>query len=202
MSEQSCKGIIFHIYPYSESSLIIHCLTDLFGLISIIAKGARRPKSSFAGRLDFLYLCEFELIHSQRSELHTLKEVILLDAHTRLSTQYALLCSAAENAILLERVIEKVIPVPEIFNLFNEYLLYLPQQTLSVLGDCIFKIRLLTLLGNLPQFDAMRLPESRMQLILDLLKKPWNELLPLVLKNDELLFLESILQRGLQNCIR
>lgn len=202
MNKQSCSGIIFRVYPYSESSLIIHSLTDRFGLISIIAKGARRPKSAFAGRLDYLYLCKFELIHSQKSELHTLKEVVLLDAHTPLSTQYELLCEASANTKLLEKIIEKSIPVPEIFNLLNEYLHYLPQQTLPESGSHIFKIRLLALLGNLPKFDAMRLPESRMQLILNLLKKPWEELLPLVLEDDDLHFLESILQRGFQNCMR
>ena len=73
MKEGSCRGIIFRLYPYSDASLILHVLSREQGLISLIAKGARRQKSSFAGRLDLFYLCQFEFILSRRSDLHTLR---------------------------------------------------------------------------------------------------------------------------------
>ncbi|HQC42381.1 MAG TPA: recombination protein O N-terminal domain-containing protein, partial [Verrucomicrobiota bacterium] len=96
--EGSCRGIIFRLYPYSDTSLIFHVLSRELGLISLIAKGARRLNSSFAGKLDLFYLCRFEFIPSRKSDLHTLKEVQLEDAHPNLIRNYELLCDVSANA--------------------------------------------------------------------------------------------------------
>lgn len=43
---------ILKTYEYSETSLILRCLTRDYGLRSVIAKGARRPKSRFGGLVE------------------------------------------------------------------------------------------------------------------------------------------------------
>jgi DNA repair protein RecO (recombination protein O) len=43
---------ILKTYDYSETSLILRCLTRDHGLRSVIAKGARRPKSRFGGLVE------------------------------------------------------------------------------------------------------------------------------------------------------
>ncbi|MAE31407.1 MAG: hypothetical protein CMO43_07430 [Verrucomicrobiales bacterium] len=44
-----------------------------------LAKGARRAKSPFRGKLDLFHLAEFSFRRSRRSELHTLCEVVLTE---------------------------------------------------------------------------------------------------------------------------
>lgn len=200
--EGSCRGIIFRLYPYSDTSLIFHVLSEELGLISLIAKGARRLNSSFAGKLDLFYLCQFEFIPSRKSDLHTLKEVQLVDAHPNLTRNYELLCDVNANARALERLIERGIPVPELFALFSDYLKYLPTHAEPKLGNILFRIRLLALLGNAPKFDRMRLSEERMGLILNLLEMNWEELLALAPGKEDLQFLERVAEAHLRDCSR
>ena len=49
---ESATGLILRIRPLTETSLIVHWLTPEFGRVATVAKGARRPKSPFAGKLD------------------------------------------------------------------------------------------------------------------------------------------------------
>ena len=121
MSEDLCQGIILRVYHYSDTSLIVHTLTDHLGLISFIAKGAKRLKSPFAGKLDLFYHCQFELILSKRNDLHTLKEVQLVNSHPLITQNYNLLCSVVECAKTIETVLERGASVPDVFNLFCDF---------------------------------------------------------------------------------
>jgi DNA repair protein RecO (recombination protein O) len=66
MSERTI-GLILRTRPFTETSLIVQWLTADFGRLSTIAKGARRTKSPFAGKLDLYYLAEFSFVRSRRS---------------------------------------------------------------------------------------------------------------------------------------
>ena len=81
---QSATGLILRTRPLTETSLIVQWLTPEFGRISTVAKGARRPKSPFAGKLDLFYLADFSFTRSRRSELHALREVGLRETHRNL----------------------------------------------------------------------------------------------------------------------
>ena len=45
------SGFILHSYPYSETSLLIEAFTRDHGRVPLIAKGAKRPRSSWRGVL-------------------------------------------------------------------------------------------------------------------------------------------------------
>ena len=92
---ESATGIILRTRPLTETSLIVNWLTAEHGRISTVAKGARRPKSAFAGKLDLCYEAEFTFTRSRRSELHALREVSMR------ALQYAeAVASAAEDVLL------------------------------------------------------------------------------------------------------
>lgn len=195
MQTSSCRGIILRVYPYSETSLIVHCLTDAHGLISLLAKGARRFKSSFAGKIDLFYLCRLELILSKRSDLHLLKEIILEKNHPELAHDYSLLCMAVENMRCVERLIERNTAVPEIFNLVCDYLYYLPRHDDLNFADIVFKLRLLALLGRLPGFSQLRLEKTKIDLICTALERNWSDLISLSVPETDLKFLKVFLSR-------
>ena len=71
--EERSQGIILRIRPLTESSLIVHWLAPESGRLSTVAKGAKRPKSPFRGKLDLFFAAEFSFHRSRRSDLHTLR---------------------------------------------------------------------------------------------------------------------------------
>ncbi len=88
------EGIILRVRPLTESSLIVCWLTAEHGRISTVAKGARRPKSPFRGKLDLFYAAVFTFRRSRRSELHYLAEVALQDTHPVLRRELGALAKA------------------------------------------------------------------------------------------------------------
>jgi len=44
-------AFVLHAYPYRETSLIVEAFTSSFGRISLVAKGAKRPRSELRGLL-------------------------------------------------------------------------------------------------------------------------------------------------------
>src|SRR5438552_2182974 len=115
--DERALGLVLRLYPLTETSLIVHWLTPDFGRLATVAKGARRPKSPFAGKLDLFYLADFTFNRSRRSELHTLKEVSLRETHLFLRKELGHLRQASYCATLVELTTERETPLPRIFDL-------------------------------------------------------------------------------------
>ena len=65
------KGYVLHSYPYRETSLILQVWTEKHGRLGLVAKGARRPKSS--SRSVLVPFQPIALDWFGRGELRTLK---------------------------------------------------------------------------------------------------------------------------------
>src|SRR5258706_11210536 len=48
-------GYVLHTYPYKETSLIVEAFTRRHGRVSLLARGARRPRSAMRGVLLAFY---------------------------------------------------------------------------------------------------------------------------------------------------
>ncbi len=92
--------------PLTETSLIVHWLTPDFGRIATVAKGARRPKSPFLGKLDLFYEADFSFSRSRRSDLHLLREVGLRETHGAIREDIWKLRQAAYAAAFIEQATE------------------------------------------------------------------------------------------------
>src|SRR5205807_6057768 len=103
---ETARGVILRTRPLTETSLIVHWLTSDTGRIATVAKGARRPKSPFRGKLDLFYLAELSFVRSRRSELHTLREVSVREMHPGLRKELRYLEQASYVAALVEQVTE------------------------------------------------------------------------------------------------
>ncbi|GAV20583.1 DNA repair protein RecO [Mariprofundus micogutta] len=55
MAELIDKALLVRRIPYSDTSLICHFFTEQHGRITLMARGARRPKSSFRASLEPLF---------------------------------------------------------------------------------------------------------------------------------------------------
>lgn len=71
-----CKAIVIKVINYSESSVIVKCYTNVFGLQSYIINGVRKNKGSIRpSQLLPLTLLELEVYHQQNKTLQRIKEL-------------------------------------------------------------------------------------------------------------------------------
>src|SRR5688500_13863294 len=120
--EEKASGVILRVRPFTETSLTVNWLTAELGRISTVAKGARRSKSPYTGKLDLYYECDFTFQRSRRSELHTLRDVALRNTNAELRREITNLGLAGYAGTLVELATETETTVPEVFQLFIEYL--------------------------------------------------------------------------------
>lgn len=144
---QTARGFIIARMPYGNTSLIIRCLSKQAGRLTLMAKGATRPKSPFTGTLDLFYLADFHYQAARTGDMHTLREVKLVEAHLGLRRSYANLLAAQYFASLIETVTEAGTPVPGEFELFGKALAYLCQVDITWRAVERFEQRMLTLAG-------------------------------------------------------
>src|SRR6187455_1028428 len=71
---EKSSGILIRKTLLTDTSLIVHWCTREHGIIRTAAKGARRPGSPFAGKLDLFYSADLSWARSRRGDLHTLRE--------------------------------------------------------------------------------------------------------------------------------
>ena len=173
---QSAPGLILRTRLLTESSLIVNWLTPKFGRISTVAKGARRAKSPFLGKLDLFYEADLSFSRSRRSELHTLREICLRDTHPALRQDLGLLQQAAYGAALIEQTTETDTPLPEIFALFSGFLNSLSLQPPKPRTIFAFELKLLRLLGQHPDLGRSRLPPDARELVRALAQTDWKKL--------------------------
>ena len=170
---ESSTGLILRTRPLTETSLIVQWLTAEFGRISTVAKGARRPKSPFAGKLDLFYLADFSFTRSRRSELHTLREVGLREMHEALRQELGLLQQAAYGARLVEQTTETETPLPGVFELTRGFLKHLPTQPTQPRNIYAFELKLLNELGLKPDLEASRLSTGTKEIVRALTESDW-----------------------------
>jgi len=119
------SAILLRKIKLTESSLIVTWLTEQHGKLKTVAKGARQPKSKFAGRIDLFFECEIQFSRSRKSELHALREAELVETHDGLRLEYPRVALASYFVELIELVTEAEHAVPELFDLFRRALRYL-----------------------------------------------------------------------------
>lgn len=78
------EAIILKSYNFKNTSKIIHILSSDSQRISLIAKGARRTKSHFAGNIEPLNLSELVYYIKPGKNLGTLKEATIKETHQHL----------------------------------------------------------------------------------------------------------------------
>ncbi len=87
MAIEKTDAIVLRRTEYSNTSLILSLYGRSRGRIDVIAKGARREKSPFAGALDLSNRIEAVYYRHSHSSLHTLSECLLLDDFRGLTTE-------------------------------------------------------------------------------------------------------------------
>jgi len=170
---ETATGVILRTRPLTETSLIVQWLTPTLGRIATVAKGARRSKSPFRGKLDLFYLADFSFSRSRRSELHTLSEVSLHETHSALRREFGYLRQASYCAALIEQATETETPLPGLFELMMGMLAHLPAQPPDPQTVLAFELKLLAALGLSPMLEQSKLTVGAQRLAEWLTKNDW-----------------------------
>lgn len=186
---ESATGIILRTRPLTETSLIVHWLTPELGRLSTVAKGARRPKSPFAGKLDLFYTAQFTFSRSRHSDLHNLREVNLIETHAAIRNDLGKLQQAAYAAAFIEQTTEPEAALGEISQILADFLAWLcahvpsPQQVIAL------ELKLLRELGMEPNVNESSLTPGAKKIAAALAAAEWPEsarLKPSPAQSDEL----------------
>lgn len=183
--DERTTGIILRTRPLTETSLIVHWLTGELGRLATVAKGARRANSPLRGKLDVFYRAEFSFARSRRSDLHTLREVALVETHPALRQDLQRLRQAAYCAALIEQTTETETPLTELFALFGAVLAHLGREPVSAKTVLAFETRLLSELGLGPDAAAEALTPGARQLLSRFATADWPALTPVRLSTAQ-----------------
>ena len=135
---------LLHQRPYGETSLIVDVFTKKNGKMSIIAKGAKKPKSKFFG-----YLTPFtklKITYTGRSELKTLTNIdrdFSESTNSLSKTSYSLLYI---NELLI-RLLPKDAVHEDLFLLYESFLLKIHSRKNIELTLRSFELDMLEMLG-------------------------------------------------------
>jgi DNA repair protein RecO (recombination protein O) len=187
------QGLILRTRLLTETSLIVQWLTPDAGRIATVAKGARRPNSPFRGKLDLFYLADFSFARSRRSDLHTLREVVLRDMHASLRQELAYLQQASYCAALIEQTTETETPLPAVFELMKDLLDHLPTRPPQSATTFTFEIKLLAELGLEPDLSKSNLTPGAKRIVNALSTNDWPSAARLKLSDAQVTELRQFL---------
>jgi DNA repair protein RecO (recombination protein O) len=117
------------------------------GCIQTIAKGARRVKTPFGGKLDLFYEAEISIVPSRKSTLHTLAEVVLKNTFAGIRQSYLRTQTAAYFVELIELCTERDHHEPELFSLLRRAFTFLDKNEPTPLAVAHFEAELARIAG-------------------------------------------------------
>ena len=160
---------VLHRYDWSESSLIVEVFTRHHGRIALVAKGAKRPSSSF--RPILLPMQPLHLAFGGDAEIRSLKSAEWQGGHV-MPAGDALLSGYYLNELLLT-LLARDDPHPVLFDVYARVVEVIASQHGEVLQAALrsYELLLLREVGLLPQLDVQTMtlgalqPEARYTLV-------------------------------------
>jgi DNA repair protein RecO (recombination protein O) len=145
------EGIVLRSLRYGEADRILHLYTPDRGRVSAIAKGVRRAKSRFGGRLEPFFRLNL-VLYEGRSELLTVTGAETVAAHPRLREDAAALDGAARACEAVARVFDDGDPHRGVYYLLaNELALLDGEPARAGRANALaFRLKLLLAAGFAP----------------------------------------------------
>jgi DNA repair protein RecO (recombination protein O) len=149
------EGVVLRSLRYGEADRILHLYTPGAGRLGAIAKGVRRTRSRFGGRLEPFFRVRL-VLYQGRGELLTVTSVETIDPHARLREHAGGLDSAARACDAVGRIFETGEPHPGVYNLLCNQLALLDSDPAHAThaNALAFRMKLLIAAGLAPQLAA------------------------------------------------
>lgn len=155
------EGVVLRSIRFGEADRILHLYTADRGRVNAIAKGSRRPKTRFGGRLEPFFRLEL-MLHEGRSELLTVTGAETVDGYPRLRSDGEAIGSAARACDAVLRLLDSNEPNLPGYNLLCRYLALLDARGLQPNGPdptshaaaLAFRIKLALAAGFAPELGG------------------------------------------------
>ncbi|HYM45131.1 MAG TPA: DNA repair protein RecO [Solirubrobacteraceae bacterium] len=149
------EAVVLRSLRYGEADRILHLYTPRRGRVGAIAKGVRRARSRFGGRLEPFFRLQLDL-HEGKGELLTVTGAHTVDAYPRLRSDARALDAAARACDAVGRLFETDEPHPNVFNLLCRRLVLLDERpaTATRADALAFRLKLMHAAGLAPQLGA------------------------------------------------
>jgi DNA repair protein RecO (recombination protein O) len=149
------EAVVLRSMRYGEADRILHLYTPDRGRLSAIAKGVRRAKSRFGGRLEPYFRLRL-VLYQGRSDLLTVTSAETLEGHPRLREHAGALDGAARACDAVGRLFDDGDPHRGVYNLLANQLALLDADPARATraNALAFRLKLLLAAGFAPQLAA------------------------------------------------
>jgi len=150
------EAVVLRSIRYGEADRIVHLYSATRGKVGAIAKGSRRPKSRFGGRLEPFFRLNL-VLYEGRGELATVTGASTVEGHPRLRADGGALQAAGRACDTLLRMFDTGDPNPAAYNLLCKYLGLLdedPEVALEAGTALAFRLKLALAAGFAPELAS------------------------------------------------
>jgi DNA repair protein RecO (recombination protein O) len=149
------EAVVLRSMRYGEADRILHLYTPDRGRLSAIAKGVRRAKSRFGGRLEPYFRLRL-VLYQGRSDLLTVTSAETLNGHPRLREHAAALDGAGRACDAVGRLFDDGDPHRGVYHLLGNQLALLDADPARATraNALAFRLKLLLAAGFAPQLAA------------------------------------------------
>ena len=149
------EAVVLRSLRYGEADRILHLYTPRRGKVGAIAKGVRRARSRFGGRLEPFFRLDL-ILHEGRSELLTVTSAETVAGYPRLREDAVALDTAARACDAVSRLFDTTEPHPDVYNLLCNELALLDADSSRAghANQLAFRLKLLLAAGLAPQLAA------------------------------------------------
>ncbi len=150
----STEAVVLRTIDYSDSSLIVRLFTDVYGKVTVMARGARRPKHALHGVLHTPNHITVDYRYKEGRDIQTLVSAELAGIYTALATDMGRSAAALLAIEMLDRAVQMADPHPTLFRLITACLGQLDIATGELTTVVHFyQLHLARQLGFAPQLD-------------------------------------------------
>jgi DNA repair protein RecO (recombination protein O) len=115
------EAVVLRSIRYGEADRVLHLYTAARGRVGAIAKGSRKPRSRFGGRLEPFFRLDL-MLHEGRGDLATVTGAHTVAAHAGLRASGPALAAAARGCDAVLRLLDSAEANPAAYNLLCRYL--------------------------------------------------------------------------------
>ena len=142
---------LLHARSFGDTSIIADVFTESSGKISIMAKGAKNPRSKFFGHL--LPFSALRIIVTGKSEMKTLTQIDSNFVSQSVKGPHDLYTYLYVNELMM-RLLPKGLPNQELYDLYQKFVELARADAISDLDLRVFELNLLDALGYGINFDT------------------------------------------------
>jgi DNA repair protein RecO (recombination protein O) len=151
------EAVVLRSIRYGEADRILHLYSADRGRVGAIAKGSRKPRSRFGGRLEPFFRLDL-ILYQGRGELATVTSAATVEGYPRLRESAAGIGAAARACDAVLRLLDSVQPNQPAYNLLCRYLALLddpgPPSAADLATALAFRLKLALAAGFSPELAS------------------------------------------------